>query len=60
MAAMNRIRDRIAEDKAASERAALSQSENVQKSVPGLEEKTGLSQVIGNSSRLERDKMLMP
>ena len=53
MAAMNRIRDRIAEDRAASERAALSQSQNVEKPVSGSEEKIGLSQVVAN-------KMLMP
>ena len=52
MAAMQRIRDRIAEDRAASERAALAQTENVQKPVPGSEEKIGLSQVVAN-------KMLM-
>lgn len=68
MAAMQRIRDRIArseaseraEDKAASERAALVQSQNGKIPVPGSEEKIGLSPVIGNSSRFERDKMLMP
>jgi hypothetical protein len=53
MAAMQRIRDRIAEDKAAKERAALAQSENVQKPVSGSEEKVGLSQAVAN-------KMLMP
>ena len=53
MAAMNRIRDRIAEDKAASERAALAQNQNMEKPVPGSEEKVGLSQAVAN-------KMLMP
>jgi len=53
MAAMQRIRDRIAEDKAANERAALSQSQNIEKPVPGSEEKVGLSQAVAN-------KMLMP
>ena len=37
MAAMQRIRDRIAEDKAAKERTALAQTENAQKSVSGSE-----------------------
>lgn len=53
MAAMQRIRDRIAEDKAASDRAALSQSENGEKPVSVEDKKVGLSQVVAN-------KMLMP
>ena len=48
MAAMQRIRDRIAEDKAANERVALSQSQNAGKPVPGSEEKNGLSQSVAN------------
>jgi len=48
MAAMQRIRDRIAEDKAANERAALSQSQNAGKPVPGSEEKISLSRSVGN------------
>ncbi|MDD5482235.1 MAG: zonular occludens toxin domain-containing protein [Kiritimatiellae bacterium] len=53
MAAMQRIRDRIAEDQAAKERATLAQSQNIEKPVLGSEEKVGLSQAVAN-------KMLMP
>ena len=60
MAAMQRIRDRIAEDQAAKERAGLSrpqrdlvQNQDVEKLVPGSEEKVGLSQAVAN-------KMLLP
>lgn len=53
MAAMNRIRDRIAEEQAAKERAALAQSQEVGKPVLGEEQKNGLSQAVVN-------KMLVP
>jgi len=48
MAAMQRIRDRIAEDQAVKERAALMQNQNTEKPFPGSEEKIGLSQVVAN------------
>ena len=47
MAAMQRIRDRIAEEKVANDRADLSQGQNVEKPVSSLEEKIGLSRVVG-------------
>jgi hypothetical protein len=43
MAAMQRIRDRIAEDQAAKEQAALAQNQNAQKPVPVEDRKVGLS-----------------
>jgi len=53
MAAMQRIQDRIAEDKAVKERAALAQNQDAGKSVLGSEEKVGLSQDVAN-------KILLP
>ena len=48
MAAMQRIRDRIAEEQAAKEWAASAQTQNMEKYVPMEDKKIGFSQLIAN------------